>query len=84
MELYIVQFYDERESGNVEHNELYTTEKAAKRRFFSLKKNLNCYSWVYLYKAKTEFGRVRCGDSIDGCSSCDGKDDFYHGNESDF
>ena len=44
MELYIVNFYDHNESGNVEHTEMYSTWKAAKRRFNKLKNKLNCSS----------------------------------------
>ena len=84
MKLYIVNFYDENESGNVEHNELYTTYKAAYRRFNSLSNNLNCYSWVNLFESTTKFGRIKCGSCIDGCSSCNGRDNYYHGDDSDF
>ena len=84
MELYIISFYDANESGNVEHNEMYTTFAAAERRYNALVNNLNCYSWVYLCETVTKFGRVRCGDIIDSCSSCNGKDNYYHGDNSDF
>ena len=84
MKLYIVQFYDANESGNVEHNELYTTLKSARRRYASLAAKLNCYSWVSLYKTVSVFGRVRCGCVLDMCRSCKGNDDYYHGNDSDF
>ncbi len=84
MELYIVNFYDANESGNVEHTELYTTQASAERRYNTLERKLNSYSWVYLYEAITSFGRVRCGDCIDCCRSCNGMDDYYHGDDSDF
>ena len=84
MELYLVTFYDKNESGDVTHNEIYTTTKAAYRRFHSLKRKLNQYSWVYLYKMQSSFGRVKAGDCLDYCESCEGKDDFYHGDTDDF
>lgn len=84
MELYIVQFYDANESGNVEHNELYTSLAAAERRYNALVNKLNCYSWVSLFETVTKFGRVRCGDCVYSCSSCNGKDSYYHGDDSDF
>jgi len=85
MELpYIVQFYDANESGCVEHNELYTTRKAADRRFSFLKNHLNCYSWVNLWSTRVSFGRILCHECLDECRSCNGADGYYHGNESDF
>lgn len=84
MELYIVNFYDNNESGNVEHNELYTTFKAAKRRYNSLKKNLNCYSWVNMWNTKIVFGRVKYSRCLYTYNSCDGKDSYYHGDGDDF
>lgn len=84
MQLYIVQFYDANESGNVEHNEVYTSLRAAERRYNALRNKLNGYSWVSLYEGVSEFGRVRCGRCICSCSSCNGKDDYYHGDDSDF
>ena len=84
MELYIVNFYDANESGNVEHNELYTTQASAEIRYSTLERKLNCYSWVCLYEAIVSFGRVKCGDRIDSCTSCKGDDDYYHGDDSDF
>lgn len=84
MELYIVQFYDANESGCVEHNEAYTTFKAAEKRYNFLERNLNGYSWVYLWNARSVFGRVRQHNVIYGCSSCQGEREFYHGDDSDF
>lgn len=84
MALYMVNFYDHNESGNVEHNEMYSTLAAAERRYNALANNLNCYSWVYLYETVTQFGRVRMGDCLEECPSCNGKDDYYHGDDSDF
>lgn len=84
MGLYIVQFYDQNESGNARHNEVYTTYKAACRRYDYLKKHLNGYSWAYLHAAKITFGRVRCGECLAECSACYGDDDYYHGDDSDF
>ena len=84
IELYLVQFYDENEYGNVVHNEIYTTLLTAERRFCSLEKNLNCYSWVYLSECTTYFGRVRGGKTIRECRSCNGEDDYYHGDNTDF
>ena len=73
MELYLVSFYDNNESGNVEHNEMYTTYAAAERRFNTLKNKLNGYSWVYLFD-----------ECLDECRACYGKDGYYHGDDSDF
>lgn len=84
MELYIVNFYDENESGNVEHNEMYTSYNAASRRYNSLVNNLNSYSWVYLYNTTSKFGRIRMNECLGSCSSCYGKDNYYHGDGSDF
>lgn len=84
MELYLVTFYDHNESGNVVHNELYTTRAAAQRRFNSLQKNLNCYSWVYLYSARSFFGRVKSDKCLDYCQSCEGNSNYYHGDSDDF
>jgi len=84
MELFIVQFYDENESGNVEHNEVYTSEAAAQKRYNGLSNSMNCYSWVRLWTAKSVFGRLRCDECIGRCDSCNGKDDHYHGDDSDF
>ena len=82
--VYLVKFYDANQSGNVEHNELYSTLKSAERRFDYLQNHLNCYSWVYLFDTVMSFGRIRQGKCLDGCSSCDGKDNYYHGDDSDF
>ena len=82
--MYIVNFYDNNESGNVEHNEMYSTRKAAERRFNTLKNNLNGYSWVYLFDTTTSFGRVRQGKCLEQCSACHGKDNYYHGDDCDF
>ena len=84
MDLFIVQFYDQNESGNVEHHEVYTTEAAAYKRYNGLSNSLNCYSWVQLWTAKSVFGRLRCNELIGKCNSCNGKDDHYHGDDSDF
>lgn len=84
MALYIVNFYDNNESGNVEHNEMYSTRKAAERRYNSLANNLNGYSWVYLFSTVSAFGRIRCGECLKECRSCSGKDNYYHGDDSDF
>lgn len=84
MELYIIEFYDANESGNVEHHEVYTGWWAAMRRYNTLERNLNCYSWVCLYKGVSKFGRVRCGDILYRTSSCNGKDNYYHGDHDDF
>lgn len=79
-----MQFYDANESGNVEHNELYTTLTTAKHRYNSLANKLNCYSWVYLWKTKSVFGRIRTDMLLEKCSSCHGRDNYYHGDDSDF
>jgi hypothetical protein len=84
MKLYIVQFYDHNQSGNVLHNEVYTTEPSARKRFEYLMEHLNGYSWVCLFEGITKFGRVRCGDCIAKCSACNGDDDWYHGDDDDF
>ena len=82
--IYLVNFYDNNESGNVEHTEMYSTRKAAKRRYNSLKKNLNGYSWVYLFDTTTSFGRIKAGKCLEECCSCNGRDNYYHGDDSDF
>lgn len=82
--LYFVTFYDNNESGNVEHNEIYTTYGTAKRRYNGLANKLNCYSWVSLYKATSMFGRVRRDILLNCCRSCKGKDNYYHGDGNDF
>ena len=82
--IFLVNFYDNNESGNVEHNEIYTTRKVAERRFNTLKNNLNGYSWVNLYSTRSDFGRVRAERCIKQCLSCCGKDSYYHGDDSDF
>lgn len=82
--IYLVQFYDDNESGNVEHNEIYTTRKAAQRRYDNLANNLNGYSWVYLFDTYSTFGRIKSNKCLARCSSCNGKDDYYHGDNSDF
>jgi len=84
MELYLVSFYDNNESGNVEHNEMYTTYAAAERRFNTLKNKLNGYSLVYLFDTIAKFGRVRTNECLDECRACYGKDGYYHGDDSDF
>ena len=84
MELYIVNFYDHNESGNVDHSELYSTRKAAQHRFDYLQNHLNCYSWVYLWSTYASFGRIRCDELLDECRSCNGRDGYYHGDDSDF
>lgn len=84
MEPYIINFYDHNESGNVVHTEMYTTRKAAQRRFNILKNNLNCYSWVYLWSTYSIFGRIRCNKCICRSDSCNGRDGYYHGDDSDF
>lgn len=84
MKHYIVQFYDDNESGNVEHNEVYTTDAAARRRFDYLQEHLNGYSWVYLYEGIIINDRLQLGDCIEQCRSCDGDDDWYHGDDTDF
>lgn len=84
MEIYIVQFYDQNESGCVEHNEAYTTLRAAKKRYNTLKKNLNGYSWVYLWNTRSVFGRLRQHDVLYGCPACQGDRNYYHGDDSDF
>lgn len=84
MELYIVNFYDHNESGNVEHTEMYSTWKAAKRRFNKLKNKLNCYSWVTCWSTYSIFGRIRYNKCLCRCDSCNGRDDYYHGDDSDF
>ena len=84
MALYIINFYDHNESGNVDHDEMYSTKRAAERRFNFLKNHLNCYSWVKLWGTYTEKGRVRYGDCIEDCRSCNGDNDWYHGDDSDF
>lgn len=84
MELFIVQFYDANESGSVEHNEVYTMGNVARNRFDFLKEHLNCYSWVYLYEGIIIDDRVQIGDCIEECRSCEGEDDWYHGDDTDF
>lgn len=41
MALYIINFYDQNESGNVEHEEMYSVKRVAERRFNFLKNHLN-------------------------------------------
>lgn len=84
MELYIINFYDANESWAVEHNELYSTLSAAERRYNSLANKLNGYSWVCLSKTKSVFGRIRTDALLKQCMSCHGKDNYYHGDDSDF
>lgn len=84
MELHIVQFYNANESGNVEHNEVYTKYTTARQRFDYLQEHLNGYSWVYLYEGIISNDRVQLGDCLEECRSCDGDDGWYHGDESDF
>lgn len=84
MALYIVNFYDHNESGNVEHNELYSTREAAQNRFEELRDHLNGYSWVYLYDTFIKDGRFWLDDCLEECRSCYGDDDYYHGDDSDF
>ncbi len=84
MELYIVNFYDANESGDVAHNEMYTTYKSAERRFRTLKRKLNRYSWVRIWNTVFDFGRVRYNKCVDYCLSCDGNDNYYHGDDCDF
>lgn len=82
MALYIVRFYDHQESGNVEHNEVYTSRRMAEKRVLSLYNKMDGYSWVYLYEGKVQFGRVHCGNCIIEHRSCNGND--YHGDTEDF
>ena len=84
MALYIVNFYDHNESGCEDHTEMYSTRKAAERRFNFLKNHLNCYSWVKLYGTYNDFGRIKYDRIIDRCDSCNGDDDYYHGDDEDF
>lgn len=84
MKHYIIQFYDANESGNVEHNEVYTSKGAALRRFDFLRDHLNGYSWVYLYDGMIDNGRLRTCDCIEECRSGEGDDDWYHGDDCDF
>ena len=84
MALYIVNFYDHNESGNVDHTEMYSTLKAAMRRFNVLKNNLNCYSWVILWNTYSTFGRIRYDYVMCRCDSCNGRSDYYHGDNDDF
>lgn len=84
MALYIVNFYDHNECGNVEHDEMYSTRKAAQRRYNKLANNLDCYSWVKLWSTYNTFGRIRYDRCIEKCDSCNGNGDYYHGDESDF
>ena len=83
MELYIVQFYDNQEiARNVEHNEVYTSYKMAKKRVLSLYNKMDRYSWVTLYEGQIQFGRVRCGKCLTDFRSCDGYE--CHGDTEDF
>lgn len=82
MALYIVRFYDHQESGNVEHNEVYTSHRMARERVLSLHDTMDGYSWVYLYEGKIQSGRVRCGICLISCSSCNGNS--CHGDSEDF
>ena len=84
MKLYIVQFYDANESGNVEHNEVYTKDTTARCRFDYLQEHLNGYSWVYLYEGIIIDDRLQLGDCIEECRSGEGDDDWYHGDDTDF
>lgn len=82
MTLYIVKFYDHQESGEVEHNEVYTSRRMAEERVFLLSNKMDRYSWVELYEGKIQFERVRCGNRIFSCRSCNGNS--YHGDTEDF
>lgn len=82
--IYIVNFYDHNECGNMVHNEVYTTYKAALRRFNMLKNKLNCYSWVKLSDTLSKFGRIFSNICLEDCPSCYGDDDYYHGDDCDF
>lgn len=84
MKLFIVNFYDSNESGNHDHHEIYTTYRAANRRFEYLKKHLSYYSWCYLMDTYSQFGRVKMNRCIQKCDSCFGEDDYYHGDDCDF
>ena len=85
MKLYIVQFYNNKESGSGwAHTELYTSHKAALRRYDTLKKNLDCYSWVYLSDTVNDFGRVKAGKILAECKSCDGSNEHYRTEGHDF
>lgn len=82
MALYIVQFYDNQESGGIKHNEVYTSYRMAEKRVLSLYHRMDRYSWVNLYEGKIQFGRVHCGNCIISYSSCDGN--YHHGDSEDF
>ena len=84
MALYIINFYDHNESGNVDHTEMYSTMKAAMRRYNTLKNKLNCYSWVKLWSTYSAFGRIRYDYVMCSCDSCNGNDNYYHGDDDDF
>lgn len=72
MALYIVNFYDHQESENIEHNEVYTSRRMARKRALSLFDTMDRYSWVYVYEGKIQSGRVRYGNCLFSCSSCNG------------
>jgi hypothetical protein len=82
MAFYIVKFYDHQESGEVEHNEVYTSRRMADKRILSLYNKMDRYSWVTLYEGQVQFERVRCGKCITDIRSCGGYE--YHGDTEDF
>ena len=84
MELYIVNFYDNEEEGNFDHNELYCTRKAAEHRYYTLINKLNCYSWASIWTTKCVFGRVKYDDRIANCPSCKGEGGYCSCNYCDF